>query len=156
MHGDCALCAGREPVMVLLWTLFFLYATTALHIGIPVPATHACILSFLRTIKSFSHCLSPFSYCGMLSHHFQQALTFSVLKQERVFHSLTITGNPRDIFGPFILRIISWLIEAEFVLFKKHIGSSCCGSVVTTLTSIHEDLGSIPGLTQWVKDPALA
>ena len=36
-----------------------------------------------------------------------------------------------------------------------HLGSSPHGSVEMNLTSIHEDTGLIPGLTQWVKDPAL-
>ena len=31
--------------------------------------------------------------------------------------------------------------------------SSHCGSVVTNPTNIHEDVGSIPGIAQWVKDP---
>ena len=35
------------------------------------------------------------------------------------------------------------------------LGSSHCGSAVTNLTGFHEDAGSIPGLTQWVKDSGL-
>ena len=33
--------------------------------------------------------------------------------------------------------------------------SSHHSSVETNLTRIHEDTGLVPGLTQWVKDPAL-
>ena len=35
-------------------------------------------------------------------------------------------------------------------------GISHCGSAVTNLTSIHEDMGLIPGSAQWVKNPALS
>ena len=38
---------------------------------------------------------------------------------------------------------------------KKARGSSHSGSAVKNLTRIHEGLGLIPGLAQWVKDPTL-
>ena len=42
-------------------------------------------------------------------------------------------------------------IPALHALGSAIVGSSCCGSVIMNLTSIHEVVGSITGLTQWVK-----
>ena len=38
---------------------------------------------------------------------------------------------------------------------KIHLRSSCCGAAETNPTGIHENVGLIPGLAQWVKDLAL-
>ena len=48
-------------------------------------------------------------------------------------------------------------VNEDFIIlpFLKMRRSSRRGTVETNLTRNHEVVGSIPGLTQWVKDPVL-
>ena len=109
-----------------------------------------CIKSFY-----FSHCYSSFS-----SPPFSSWNTYKYLIR---MPSITLFLSKKDTgWGctgcayeqKFLNQWISFIANKSIHL-KCMWRSSHHGSVVVSLTSIYEDSGSIPGLTQWVKDLTL-
>ena len=89
------------------------------------------------------------------------SLIFKVKLHEYAF--LTPSPVVSELYYVFLLhiqtegtgpsKIFCLCLKSDLQL--KHPWSSHCGSVVMNPASIHEDVSSIPGLTQWVKDLTL-
>ena len=88
--------------------------------------------------------------CGMNS---ELKMTFSLTM--KYFHWQAKTFNTLLGESFLLLWIMLVFIKHKLWLLKSSLGSSHCSSAVTNQTSVHEDVGSIPGLTQRVKDPLL-
>ena len=79
-------------------------------------------------------------------------LQFSLACYHSKGSSLSLLRNSNFTFHKWL-----GLFGAKSLVIKKNRerGRSHRGSVVKNLTSIHENVGWIPGLAQWVKDPVL-
>ena len=88
------------------------------------------------------------------------------IKKKKKRSILGDLSNALLVFGKHSLESLTWTcpahttkengLQVETQSNRKLYGeSSHCGAVETNLTSIYEDVSSIPGLAQWVRVPAL-
>ena len=64
-------------------------------------------------------------------------------------------GTCMNLLAPYPDPELLWLLPYISGALKTLWWSSHCGSAEMNLTGIHEDVGSIPGLAQWIRDLAL-
>ena len=86
---------------------------------------------------------------GSLGRHIIQTGTFQRKDEEEVFTDNC--NHPPEKKKKYHTHMINWTL----LKLKTSVGSSLCGSVETHQTSIPEDVGSIPGCAQHIKDLAL-
>ena len=124
--SSCLLCLPRAPGSPNLW-LNLSILCLHLHMG-------------------FFLCMSS-SLCvhHLLSVHICICVYISPYKDT----SYWMEAYPNDL-------ILTWLhLQRLSLKLRSHVGVPVVAPWLTNPTSIHEDLGWIPGLAQWVKDPAL-
>ena len=52
----------------------------------------------------------------------------------------------------FVFQVMPPSYRTSKGIFSKSKGNSHCGATEMNLTGVHEDVGFIPGLVQWVRD----
>ena len=108
--------------------------------------THTHTMEYYSAIKRLKFChlqQRGWTWGGIMLIEISQ----TVKDKYGLLNDVTCTWNLKHTTG--VPAIAQWVknLTAE---------SSHCGPVEMNPTSIHEDVGLIPGLTQWVRDLALA